>query len=70
MIETIFELSNSDFLAKSISEQLKIPMGKYETRQFPDSETYLRVIDDVNQKNIGISCTLDHPDFKLIPLYF
>lgn len=38
-------------------------------RRFPDQESYVRVLAPVADREIVVSCTLVHPDPKLVPLY-
>ncbi len=49
-----------------------LPMKRlrFETRQFPDGETYMRLLDDVRDRAVNVLCSLHLPDSKIMPLYF
>jgi ribose-phosphate pyrophosphokinase len=53
-------------LARGIPADLAVP----EIRHFPDGELYVRLELDVNSRQVGIVCTLDRPDQKLVSLIF
>lgn len=66
----IFSLPGNESLAESIAAGIKGEKGNFEIRQFPDNETYVRVLSDVNKRDVIIVCTLHQPDAKLLPLFF
>ncbi|MDO8998138.1 MAG: ribose-phosphate pyrophosphokinase [Bacteroidota bacterium] len=66
----IFTLPGNEKLVERLLQKLKAEEGKVEIRQFPDTETYVRVLSDVKNKKVIIICTLHEPDEKLLPLYF
>lgn len=66
----IFALPGSEGLAETLSMALHADQGVLECRQFPDGETYLRVMSDVADRNVILLCCLDRPDAKLLPLVF
>ncbi len=66
----IFSLPGNESLAESITAGIKGKKGVFEIRQFPDGETYVRVLSDVKEKTVFIVCTLHQPDAKLLPLLF
>lgn len=66
----IFSLPGNESLAESIAAGIKAEKGDFEIRQFPDGETYVRVLSDVKEKTVFIVCTLHQPDAKLLPLLF
>ena len=66
----IFSLPGNESLADSITAGIKGEKGDFEIRQFPDGETYVRVLSDVKEKNVFIICTLHQPDAKLLALLF
>lgn len=37
-------------------------------RQFPDGETYIRVLDEVRGRDVAILCQLHQPDCRVLPL--
>lgn len=57
-------------LAKSINKICKFEMGEVIIRNFPDGETYLRLISNVSGKNVYLVAGLDNPDFKSMPIMF
>jgi ribose-phosphate pyrophosphokinase len=57
-------------MASALAVKLDGDIGAVETRQFPDSETYLRIKADVGGRAVIIVCTLDRPDEKFLPLAF
>lgn len=44
--------------------------GRISWRQFPDGETYLRLLSPVEGRDVVILCGLDHPDPRFLPLSF
>lgn len=66
----VFALPGNEVLAKSIASAIKADLGESVIRQFPDGETYVRVLSEVKNRKIIIVCTLANPDEKLLPLYF
>lgn len=70
-METIFfPLPGNEALTHTLVEKLDGAYGEASIRQFPDGETYLRLLSDVKGKKVVLVCTLDRPDAKLLPLYF
>ncbi len=70
MKSIIFSLPGNESLTESITAEIKAEKGDFEIRQFPDGETYERVLSDVKGKTIFIVCTLHQPDAKILPLLF
>ena len=66
----LFALPGSEALAQPLSAALDAEVGTIEHRQFPDGETYLRVGNDVSDREVILLSSLDHPDAKLLPLLF
>jgi ribose-phosphate pyrophosphokinase len=66
----IFALPQNNELASRIAEKLKIEVGLYEIRDFPDGETYIRINSDIKNKTIILVCGLDHPNNKILTLLF
>lgn len=66
----VFTLPGNESLAANLTEQLRVEKGEAVVRHFPDDETFVRVDTDVKEKDVLLVCTLDHPDKKLLPLYF
>src|SRR5690242_4111212 len=44
--------------------------GEIELLQFPDGESYVRVLSDVKDKDVFLVCTLAKPDSKFLQLVF
>lgn len=66
----IFAFPGNELLAQRIITKIKGEKGDFVLRQFPDEETYVRILSEVDQKEVIIVCTLHHPDVKLVPLLF
>ncbi|MFM9938737.1 MAG: ribose-phosphate pyrophosphokinase [Hyphomicrobiaceae bacterium] len=60
---------NEDFTAR-LAARLAADLGSLETRRFPDSETYVRLLADVEARSVALVCTLDRPDEKTLRLLF
>ncbi|UAA40599.1 ribose-phosphate diphosphokinase [Paraneptunicella aestuarii] len=54
----------------SLSQHLGAEVGEIEHRQFPDGETYLRVLNNVKGKKCVILLDLVNPNPKYLPLIF
>lgn len=70
MDKIIFALPGNETIANTIADKLHFPVGEMVLRSFPDAETYVRVLSDVDGKNAILISTLYKPDAKLLPLYF
>lgn len=70
MKKLIFATPGNEKLAASLSSLSGIRTGKSTIRSFPDGETYVRIHDDLKDSELIIVCTLDHPNIKILPLYF
>lgn len=70
MKPVVFTLPGNELLANGIITSIKGDKGNITLRQFPDGETYVRILDNLQGKNIFIVCTLHQPDTKLLPLLF
>lgn len=55
-------------LASSLLQDPALAAGQMELRQFPDGESYIRVLDDVVGRDVAILCQLHQPDTKVLPL--
>jgi ribose-phosphate pyrophosphokinase len=66
----VFALPGNEVLAKNISKAIQADLGELIVRQFPDGETYVRVLSDVKNRKTILVCTLAYPDEKLLPLLF
>lgn len=65
-----FALPGSELFGDGLRIQLAGEAGKLEHRQFPDGETYLRIVSEVAERDVVLVCSLDRPDAKLLPLLF
>ncbi len=70
MKKIFFSLPHNEALTRSLAAKANAEMGEAVIRRFPDGETYVKVQTDVREKKVVIVCTLDHPDEKLLPLFF
>lgn len=57
-------------VGSKLAKKLCIEEGDCEFRNFPDEETYIRVKSNVKKKHIVLICFLDHPNKKILSLYF
>lgn len=64
------EFLASETLANQFSKDLNGEIANYEIRNFPDGETYLRVLGDCLNRDIIILANLHQPNSKLLPLLF
>lgn len=70
MNQIIFSLPGNEKLAAGIAENLRLEKGNLIIREFPDGETYVRLLSDVKDKTCVVVCALHHPNEKFLPLYF
>lgn len=66
----IFPMPGNEAFAEALAGHLFGEVGGFETRKFPDEETYLRLLRDPSGRDVVIVCTLDRPDPKIAPLIF
>lgn len=66
----LFFLPGNEILANQLAHKLNCEMGSTTIRQFPDEESYVRIISEIEGKKVFIVCSLDRPDTKLLPLMF
>jgi ribose-phosphate pyrophosphokinase len=53
-----------------LSAKLTGTIGSIEARKFPDRESYVRLLADVQDRSVVLVCTLDNPDEKTLRLLF
>lgn len=70
MKKIVFALPGNEALANYIVEAIQAELGVSVFRNFPDGETYVRILSSVKEKDVIVVCTLDQPDAKLLPLLF
>ncbi|MHB1278248.1 MAG: ribose-phosphate pyrophosphokinase [Bacteroidia bacterium] len=66
----IFALPGNEALADSLARRFDKVQGELVMRNFPDGESYVRILSEVKDKKVVMVCSLHHPDTKLLPLYF
>lgn len=66
----LFLLDASTDLTERLMRDNHFEAGKIERRQFPDSESYVRLLTPVSGRNVVLLCSLDHPDAKTPPMLF
>lgn len=54
----------------SLAKLLNAEPGKFDTRQFPDGESYLRILSPVAERSCLIIADLSQPNAKYLPLIF
>jgi len=57
-------------LFEMLLEKLAATKGEYETRSFPDGESYLKINTDVNGAHCCLLVDFSHPNSKYLPLIF
>ena len=70
MKAALFNLSAAESLANGLSVAAGNEFGALSQRQFPDGESYIRLLSDVQDRNVVLLCTLDRPDTKTLPLLY
>jgi ribose-phosphate pyrophosphokinase len=63
-------LPGNEAMASALAERSGGTVAGLEYRRFPDEESYVRFVSPVAQKRIAITCTLDRPDEKFLPLVY
>lgn len=64
----IIALPGNDALAGSIAARVGGELGGATVRPFPDGESYVRIDDQVADRDVMLVCTLDRPNEKTVPL--
>lgn len=65
-----FAMPGNEQLAIDLARMTLGELGEFELRQFPDGETYVRIISDVKHSDVFIVCTLARPDAQFVALTF
>ena len=63
-------MPGNETLASALAAKLGCDLGHVEMRQFPDGETYLRLVTSPEGRAVAMVSTLDHPNDKLLSLLF
>ena len=68
MAPILFALAGNETIGRSLAEMLGTERRDFEIRQFPDAETYVRILSNVEDRSVVLVCTLDRPNEKILPL--
>ena len=66
----LFVLDAAPELANNLLQQAGFDKGEIERRQFPDGESYVRLLTPVEGRDVVLLCSLDWPDAKTLSLLF
>jgi ribose-phosphate pyrophosphokinase len=66
----LFDLYADPTLRESLTDSLGAELAELEHRQFPDGETYMRVLSTCNKRDAIILANMHQPNSKLLPLVF
>lgn len=66
----LFALEDPHGLAERLLHHIGVDGGEIERRQFPDGESYVRLLTTVAGRDVVLLCSLDRPDAKTVPLLF
>lgn len=66
----LFSLPGNEELTERLASKMDAEVGEATIRNFPDGESYNRILSDVKGKRVVLVCTLHQPDEKLLSLYF
>ena len=66
----LFALPGNEVMVRALAQRLGGEVGGMELHAFPDGETYFRFPADPAGRAVGLVCTLDRPNEKLLPLLF
>ncbi|WP_276370467.1 ribose-phosphate diphosphokinase [Chryseolinea sp. H1M3-3] len=70
MSRLLISFPGNELMTDKIGAALKIERAAITIRNFPDGESYVRVLTDVNGKEIIVVAALDRPDTKFLALVF
>jgi ribose-phosphate pyrophosphokinase len=70
MTPLLLAMPGNEHLGGRLAAKLGWELGPVETRQFPDGETYLRLLAAPEARPVALVCTLDHPNDKILSLLF
>ena len=66
----IYAWPGREALAMALADTLAGDIGTLELRQFPDGETYVRLVTSPARRDVVLACGLEDPDRKCTGLYF
>lgn len=70
MMPLLFRLKPEDTLAEQLCRSPGVEAGEIGRRQFPDGESYVRLMTPVAGRDVVLLCSLDNPDAVTLPLLF
>lgn len=70
MTKIVFSHPGNEQMATAIAKGLDCSLGALEIRNFPDGESYVRLITDVLDREAIVVATLHRPDDKFLSLVF
>lgn len=70
MRRLILPLPGNEAFAAALASATDADLGRLETRQFPDGESYVRLHGDPSGRPVDLVCTLAKPDAQFLPLIF
>jgi len=69
MKTVFFSFPGNEELSLNLIKNQEGELGEFELRNFPDGETYIRILSDVNNRTTAIVCSLNQPDEKLVQVF-
>ena len=66
----LFALEDPHGLAEGLLRHTGFDAGEIERRQFPDGESYVRLLTPSEGRDVLLLCSLNQPDTKTLPLFF
>jgi ribose-phosphate pyrophosphokinase len=69
MTPILFAMPGNEALAVQMCRARAWEEGRWETRRFPDGESYVRYLSNVKGREVAIVCSLADPDAKATALY-
>lgn len=66
----LFSLFGSSEIARRLQEVLQVDVGDVTFHRFPDTEWYLKINSEVNNRSLMVVDSLNEPDEKILPLLF
>ncbi|CZG06766.1 TPA: ribose-phosphate diphosphokinase [Legionella pneumophila subsp. pneumophila] len=66
----LFSLFDSSEIARRLQEVLQVDVGDVTFHRFPDTEWYLKINSEVNNRSLMVVDSLNEPDEKILPLLF
>ncbi len=66
----VLALPGNEVFARQLADAGGWELGATQTRQFPDGESYVRILSGIAGKSVILVCTLARPDSGFLPLIF